>query len=48
MLDRAMAEPILNGARVMALVGQRVAAAMAEHVRVNQEGESGALANALD
>ena len=43
-----MPEPILNSARIMALVGQRVAAAVAKHVRVNLEGEAGALADALN
>jgi hypothetical protein len=43
-----MAEPILDGARVVPLVGQRVPAGVPKHVHVNLDGEAGALANALD
>ena len=38
-LDGPMPEPILNGARVVALVGKRVAAAVAEHVSMYREGK---------
>ena len=43
-----MAEPILNCSRVMAGIGQGVAAGVAQHVDVNFEREACALANALD
>jgi hypothetical protein len=43
-----MPEPILNSARIMALVGQRVAAAVAQHVSMYGEGEAGTRAYALD
>jgi hypothetical protein len=43
-----MAEPILNAPGVVARIGQRVAAGMAEHVNVNRKGEAGARADALD
>ena len=42
-----MTKPILDRARIVALVRQRVAATMAEHVGVDREGEAGALTNAL-
>jgi hypothetical protein len=47
-LHRSVAEPILNPSRVVADVGQGVAAAVAEHVRVDLKGEAGARANPLD
>ena len=47
-LDGPMAEPILNGASIVPLVGQRVPASVPHHVGVNFEGEAGALANAFD
>ena len=43
-----MTKPILNGASIVPLVGQRVPASVPQHVGVNFEGEAGALANALD
>jgi hypothetical protein len=43
-----MAEPILNGSRVVALIGQGIAAGVTQHVDVNLERKAGALANALD
>jgi hypothetical protein len=43
-----MSEPILNEPRIVPRVGHRVAAGMPEHMRVDLEGESGALADALD
>ena len=39
-----MAEPILDAPRVVAGVGQGVAAGMADHVSVNRKGEADALA----
>ena len=42
-----MPEPILDQSRVMARVGHRIAAGMAEHMGVDQEGESGALTDTL-
>jgi len=48
MLDRAVAEPILQRPRIMPCIRQSVAAGMPEHVTVNREGESRALANAFD
>ena len=43
-----MAEPIPNAPRVVACIGQGVAAGVAQHVRVDRKGESGAGADALD
>jgi hypothetical protein len=43
--DRAVAEIVLNGAGVLAVVGELVAARMAEHVRVDQEREARGLAS---
>ena len=43
-----MTKPILNGASIVPLVGQRVPASVPQHVGVNFEGEAGALANAFD
>ena len=43
-----MAKPILNCPRVVALVCERVAAGVPQHVRVNLEREAGALTDALD
>ena len=42
-----MAEVALNRARIHAVVGQLVAARMAQHVRVYLHGETGSLACAL-
>jgi ribosomal protein S13 len=42
-----MAEPILNASGVVAGIGQRVAARVAQHVGVNRKRESGALADPL-
>jgi hypothetical protein len=47
-LDRAVSKPILNGAGVVAGVGQGVAAAMPHHVAVDQEVKAGAITDALD
>jgi hypothetical protein len=47
-LDGTMAEPILNCPRVVACIGERVAAGVPEHVHVNLEWKSGALAYALE
>jgi hypothetical protein len=47
-LDRPVPEPVLNGAGVMAGVGQGVAAAVPQHVGVDGEIEAGARADALD
>jgi hypothetical protein len=38
-LDVAMAEPLLDGSRVVSIVGQLKAAGVAQHVRVDREGE---------
>ena len=46
-LDCAMAEPILDGPRVVSGVRQGVAAAVAEHVGMHREIEASALANAF-
>jgi hypothetical protein len=43
-----MPEPILNCSRVVAGVGQSIAAGVPQHVDVNFEGKTGALADALD
>jgi hypothetical protein len=42
-----MAEPILNAPRVVASIGQGVAAGVAQHVNVHGDSEGGALADAL-
>jgi hypothetical protein len=47
-LDRSMAEPILDCPGVVAGVRQRVSAAVPQHVGMDQEVEAGALPNALD
>ena len=47
-LDRAMTKPILNGPCVVALIGQSVAAGVAQHVDVNLEGKAGALTDPLN
>ena len=47
-LNGAMPEPILNCPRVMACIGQGVAAGMPQHVDVNLERKASALADALD
>ena len=46
-LNVAMSEIILNEPRVIALVGERKAAGVAEHVRMGQEGQGGGLAVCL-
>jgi hypothetical protein len=43
-----MPEPVLNCPRVVAGIGQGVAAGVPKHVHVNLEWKSGALAYALD
>jgi hypothetical protein len=43
-----MAQPVLDCPGVVAGVRQRVSASVAEHVRMHQEIEAGALADALD
>ena len=43
-----MAEPIVNAPRVVAGVGQGVAASVPEHVGVSRKGEAGAPADAFD
>jgi len=45
-LDRSMAEPILQRPRIMPCIRQSVAAGMPEHVAVNRESKAGTLANA--
>ena len=47
-LDRSVSEPILDASRVVAGIGESVAAGVAQHVGVNRKSESGALADALD
>src|SRR5215468_4536127 len=47
-LDGAMAEPILNGPRVVPHIGQGIAASVPQHVHVNLEGKPCALADVLD
>jgi hypothetical protein len=47
-LDRSMAEPILNGPRVAAGIGQGVAAGVPEHVGMDGKGEASARTDALD
>ena len=41
-----MLHPCLDSPRVVSRIGQRIAAAVAEHVRVDREGHAGALAEA--
>jgi hypothetical protein len=43
-----MAELVLNAPRIVAGIGQRTAARMTQHVRVNRKSEAGASADALD
>jgi hypothetical protein len=43
-----MSHPGLNGSGIVAGVGQRIAAAVPQHVRVNREGHTGALTEARD
>src|SRR3954463_5149765 len=40
-LDVAMAQPFLNGSCVVPLVGQLKAASVAQHVRMDREGDLG-------
>jgi hypothetical protein len=47
-LDASVAEPILNAPRVVAGIGQGIAAGMAQHVGMDGEGKTGAHADALD
>jgi hypothetical protein len=42
-----MSEPVLNSARVVALVGQRVAASVPQHVHMDLEGQRSSLADPL-
>jgi hypothetical protein len=46
-LDIAMAQGVLDGAGVLAVVGELVAAGVPEHVRMDGEGERGEFAGAL-
>jgi hypothetical protein len=48
MLDRSMAEPVLYRPGVVAGIGQGVAAAVAQHMDVNREGQPGADADRLN
>jgi hypothetical protein len=43
-----MAKPILNAPRVVAGVGECVAARVAQHVNVDRKGEAGTGTDALD
>src|SRR3954454_5038324 len=45
-LDVAMAQPLLNGSCVVPIVGQLKAASVAQHVRMDREGELGRCADA--
>src|SRR5690349_11215365 len=47
-LDVAMAEPLLNGSRVVPIVGELKAAGVAQHVRMDREGELGRRADASE
>src|SRR5262249_62075953 len=47
-LDVAMAEPCLQGPGVVAGIGQRVAATVEQHVRVDGEGHLGPNTNAAE
>ena len=47
-LDVAMAKPLLDGSRVVPIVGELKAASVAQHVRVNKEGELGRHADARE
>ena len=42
-----MAEPILQGPRVLPRIRQGIATGVPEHVAVNREGEAGALTDAF-
>ena len=44
--DAAVAEIVLDGSGVLAVIGQLVAAAMSQHVAVGEERETGSLARA--
>jgi hypothetical protein len=44
--DAAVAEIVLDGSGVLAVIGQLVAAAMSQHVAVDEERETGSLARA--
>jgi hypothetical protein len=48
MLDILMPEIVLQGAGIVAIVGQFVPAGMPQHVRVNGEGHFGGLTETLD
>ena len=41
MLDRLVAEIVLDGPRIVAVIGELVAAGVAQHVDVNREAELG-------
>src|SRR5262245_59542630 len=47
-LDVLVPEVVLQGARVMAIVGELEPAGMAQHVRVDREWHLGGYADALD
>jgi hypothetical protein len=47
-LDRPVAEPVLNAPRVVVGIGQGVAPGVAQHASVDRKGEAGARADALD
>jgi len=48
MLDRRVAEIVLDGPRIVAVIGELVAAGVPQHVDVNREAELGPFANVLD
>ena len=48
MLDRLVAEIVLDGPRIVAVMGELVAAGVPQHVDVNREAELGPFANVLD
>ena len=47
-LDVLVPEVVLQGARVVAIVGELEPTSMAQHVRVDREWHLGSLADALD
>jgi hypothetical protein len=48
MLDRLVAEIVLDGPRVVVVIGELVAAGVAQHVDVNREAELRPFADVLD
>ena len=48
MRDRDVAEPVLDGAGIDAVIGELVAARMPEHVEMDGQSKAGTLADDLD